>query len=263
MKYLKSYKIFESQKEDIIPELRDICLELEDIGFRFHLNKSSDKDIIEFVIYKKDSTKFAFSDEFSEVVDRIYQFMRESGWYSHLSYNLGGGIRKKFYIRPDGRMRDQEFSWIDNNWPYVLGVDFYWYKNYDDKVLNEAFDTVPQNLVNIYGNVIVDMNDCFEFIEDKLSELDDIGYETIVGFTPMTMAKARKSPELYINIGNKERGDFYQNELVEANTQDIIEYMKSKGFEVNNLSDNRIDIPTEFEFSYRKTYYQISFIKSV
>ena len=125
----------------------------------------------------------------------------------------------------------------------------------------ESFKKVPKNLYNVYGDVIVDMNDCFEFIEDKLSELDDIGYETITSFSPMTMAKARKTPELYININKTEDGDFHEKYLVDSNIEDITGYMNSRGFKVNNCVDNSNPDPIKFEFTYRKASYQISFIK--
>jgi len=54
--------------------------------------------------------------------------MRELKWYSYLYYNLGGGIEKKFYMRPDGRIRNQDLAWVDENWPSVRSVSFIWYK---------------------------------------------------------------------------------------------------------------------------------------
>ena len=77
----------------------------------------------------------------------------------------------------------------------------------------------------------------------------------------MTMAKARKTPELYININKTEDGDFHEKYLVDSNIEDITGYMNSRGFKVNNCFDNSNPDPIKFEFTYRKASYQISFIK--
>jgi len=274
MKHLKSYKIFESNKEDIVSNLRDICLELEDIGFKFHLNKDSEENIIEFVIYSEDkhpSNKFTFTDDLSEVVDRIYQFMRELGWYSHLWYNLGGSIKKKFYIRPDGRMRNQDFAWMDENWPSVYAIEFYWYKIYDDKVANESIHNTSQSVIDTlvweYGESILDMNNDIEFIEDKLVEIKDLGYITTVNYAPMTFAGASEKPEIYIDIKGKSGRDFYgkvgeNRELIDFNLEDIIYYMESRGYVIKNTYDNREYKPSEFTFINNPTSYQISFVKA-
>lgn len=274
MKHLKSYKIFESNKEDIISNLRDICLELEDIGFKFHLNKDSVENIIEFVIYNEDkypSNKFKFTDDLSEVLNRIYQYMRELGWYSHLWYNLGGSIRKKFYIRPDGRMRNQDLLWMNENWPSVHSIEFYWYKIYEDKIANESISNLHKHtldtLVWEYGEVIHDMNKDIEFIEDKLLEIDDLGYFTTVNYPPMTYAGASSKPNIYIDIKNiKSRQDFYGNlgenrEIVDSILDDILGYLESSGYKMKNQFDNRTQQPSEFEFINNPTSYQIQFVK--
>lgn len=271
MKHLKSYKIFESNKEDIVSDLRDICLELEDIGFLFNFNQDSNENTIEYIIHKKDSTRFTFSDDVTEAVDRIYQYMRELGWYSHLSYNLGGGLRKKFYIRPDGRMRNQDLVWIDTNWPKVLSIEFFWYKIYEDKIANESISNTSKDVIDTlvwgYGEVIHDMNKDIELIEDKLLEIDDLGYFTTVNYSPMTYAGASSKPNIYIDIKNlKSREDFYGNlgenrEFVDFIIGDILEYLEYSGYKIKNQFDNRTQQPSEFEFINNPTSYQIQFVK--
>jgi hypothetical protein len=265
MKHLKSYKIFES-KEDIVSNLRDICLELEDIGFKFHLNKDSDENTIEYIIHKEDSTRFKFSEDVIEVVDRIYQYMRELGWYSHLSYSLGGSIRKKFYIRPDGRMRNQDLLWMNENWPSVYSIEFFWYKIYEDKIANESISNTSKDVIDTlvweYGEVIYDINKDIEFIEDKLLELSDLGYFTTINYSPMTYAGASSKPNIYIDIKNlKSREDFYgklgeNRGIVDSIIEDVLEYLESSGYKIKNEFDNRIQQPSEFKFINNPVSYQ-------
>jgi uncharacterized protein (UPF0335 family) len=263
MKYLKSYKIFESNKEIIVSTLRDICLELEDNGFLFNFNSESDDNKIEYVIHRLDYERFRFTDDVSEVLDRIYQYMRELGWYSHLYYNLGGGLEKKFYIRPDGRMRDQSLSWIDKNWPSVLSISFHWYKIYDDKI--KESNNWDISIEEFYGDDVINtMKSDISFINDKLIEINDMGYHTNSDFTSMTHAKASKTPVIYIYIENNDFEEFYKDndkELIDSNLDDITNYMKSNGYEVKAIHDNREVKPIHLSFIKSKTSYQISFIK--
>jgi len=51
MKYLISFN--ESNKEDVILDLRDICLEIEDSGFSFKLSDIEEEHKIEFILFRK------------------------------------------------------------------------------------------------------------------------------------------------------------------------------------------------------------------
>lgn len=282
MRYLKTYKLFESQKENIELELRDICLELEDEGFIFILNRENKEDSIEFILAKKDYDSFTFSGNVIDVVDRLYQFMRELGWYSHLWYSLGDGIRKKFYIRPDGKMRDQDLAWIDDNWPSVKTIDMSWYKTYEDKIQESVNRSryspqVVDTLVWEYGEGIKDIIEDIHIIEDILLDIDDIGYFTSVGLSPMTMAGAASKPNLYVDIKNKStdytgpmggrrREEFYgdlgeKRETVDEVIERVLNYLEDKGYKLKFVHDNREGKPSEFEFINNPTSYQMQFTK--
>lgn len=80
-------------------------------------------------IYKEDSIRresrdwFTFTDEVRDTVLRIYQYMRELGWYSNLSINSNNKSSiKKFYIRPDERMRTEDIIEIESNYPKVSDI---------------------------------------------------------------------------------------------------------------------------------------------
>lgn len=138
MKYLKSYKLFENSEftshidKDIIHTLKDISTELEDIGFFISISISYSPTepvtSINIKILKREGGYFNFTEDISECLLRIYQYMRELGWYSKLKYNRSSitKLQKKFYIRPDDRMIDEDIAWIDDKWPNVLNIEMTW-----------------------------------------------------------------------------------------------------------------------------------------
>lgn len=133
MKYINKYKIFESLNY-IEDNLKDITLELKDLGYIIDIkfdNELMNLNLKQIVlkIYKEDSIRresrdwFTFTDEVRDTVLRIYQYMRELGWYSNLSINSNNKSNiKKFYIRPDERMRTEDIIEIESNYPKVSDI---------------------------------------------------------------------------------------------------------------------------------------------
>lgn len=137
MKYINKYKIFESLNY-IEDNLKDITLELKDLGYIIDIkfdNESMNIDLKQIVlkIYTEDSIRresrywFTFTDEVRDTVLRIYQYMRELGWYSNLSIN-SNNKSKKFYIRPDERMRTEDIIEIESNYPKVSDIQMIFIK---------------------------------------------------------------------------------------------------------------------------------------
>lgn len=95
MKYLKH--IFESHKgtinslrgnavlpEEIIHELRDICLELQDEGFHVQVENLDTPNYMNYkhaIIYITKKSPFAFN-KIKEVVERIVDYMNSMGYKS-------------------------------------------------------------------------------------------------------------------------------------------------------------------------------------
>lgn len=133
MKYINKYKIFESLNY-IEDNLKDITLELKDLGYIIDIkfdNELMNLNLKQIVlkIYTEDSIRresrdwFTFTDEVRDTVLRIYQYMRELGWYSNLSINSNNKSNiKKFYIRPDERMRTEDIIEIESNYPKVSDI---------------------------------------------------------------------------------------------------------------------------------------------
>ena len=130
MKYLKSYMIFESMNNDIENDISDICFDIKDLGYTVNIQINEYKDnpgILELVVdifnFKIYPDFFTFNEDVKNVVLRIYQYMRELGWYSNLSINSGiKDIKKKFYIRPDEKMRTEDIIEIEENYPRVRDI---------------------------------------------------------------------------------------------------------------------------------------------
>jgi hypothetical protein len=56
--------------------------------------------------------------------------MRELGWYSNLSINSGiKDIKKKFYIKPDEKMRTEDIIEIVENYPRVRDIEMVFSKS--------------------------------------------------------------------------------------------------------------------------------------
>lgn len=157
MKYLKKYKIFESN-QNILQDLRDIFLELEDNGFLCKLMDKNSLPILqnnnfdELFIYivkrprqVNDKIPFQFNAEVKDVLLRVYQYMRELGFKSQLLTNFGIAV-KNFVIRPDEGFRYLDGSWIDDNHK-VLNIRMHFYKDVNESIRfddRDYTDMVPR-----------------------------------------------------------------------------------------------------------------------
>lgn len=141
MKYLKNYRLFESKEDSIKNDITDMSFDIIDLGYKVDIkfdNEFLDLGTLKLVIniYTDDSIRihstqwFTFNSDIKDFVLRVYQYMRELGWYSNLSINSGfyfpgsrDSIKKKFYIRPDERMRTEDIIEIEDNHPRVRDIE--------------------------------------------------------------------------------------------------------------------------------------------
>lgn len=115
MKYLKA--INEYNSDSLIEDLKDISLELDDVGYSADVYKAYDNTII-IGIYIKDSKPGQISNFNSELIDfiiRCNNYMSSNGWHGTYTYS-SNGLNKKFYIKGD-RLRTGDIQWIDDKWP--------------------------------------------------------------------------------------------------------------------------------------------------
>jgi hypothetical protein len=139
VKYLKNYRIFESKEDSIKIDITDMSLDITDLGYKVDIKFDSeflDLGTLKLVIniYTEDSPTsreslysrnrwFTFNSDIKDFVLRVYQYMRELGWYSNLSINSTILHKKKFYIRPDERMRTEDIIEIEDNYPSVRDIE--------------------------------------------------------------------------------------------------------------------------------------------
>lgn len=155
-------------------------------------------------------------------------------------------------------------------------------KTYEDKIQESVnrsrYSTqVVDTLVWEYGEEIKDIIEDIHIIEDMLLEIEDIGYYTTVGLSPMTMAGAASKPNLYVIIKNKStdytgpmsgrrREEFYgdlgeKRETVDEVIERVLNYLEDKEYKLKFVHDNREGKPSEFEFINNPTSYQMQFTK--
>jgi hypothetical protein len=125
--------IFESKEDSIKSDITDMSFDITDLGYKVDIefdNEFLDLGTLKLVIriYTEDSIRresrdwFTFDSDIKDFILRVYQYMRELGWYSNLSINSSGAGKKKFYIRPDERMRTQDIIEIEENYPRVRDI---------------------------------------------------------------------------------------------------------------------------------------------
>lgn len=108
MKHIKSYQgINESSEPEVIQELKDICLELEDMGLEIFVKKEDiaglersftklfgiSGDIIFIVVGSMgslglDDSKLDHNDEIREVIDRTRDYMKSEGYKSAVMFRV-------------------------------------------------------------------------------------------------------------------------------------------------------------------------------
>lgn len=141
MRYLKKFEIYnlfekseQKSKEDSIKnDITDMSFDIIDLGYKVDIKFDNEflylgtlKLVIN--IYTDDSIRihstqwFTFNSDIKDFVLRVYQYMRELGWYSNLSFKMNIG-KKKFYIRPDERMRTEDIIEIEDNHPKVRNIE--------------------------------------------------------------------------------------------------------------------------------------------
>jgi len=143
MKYLIKFNesIFESKEDSIKSNITDMSFDIIDLGYKVDIefdNEFLDLGTLKLVIkiyteysIKRESREwFTFNSDIKDFILRVYQYMRGLGWYSNLSINSGiKDIKKKFYIRPDERMRTEDIIEIEENYPRVRDIEMIFTKS--------------------------------------------------------------------------------------------------------------------------------------
>ena len=137
MKHLRKF----NESFDELEIIKDILIDLTDEGYNYTYPSGEDEEGISIVIYRGDGHYISFEEIIKECVLRIYQYMRELGWYSNMELvtrGYDGLINKKFIIRPDEGFRMyKDGSPIDNSWPRFKAISLKFNKKVTDEVFKE------------------------------------------------------------------------------------------------------------------------------
>lgn len=133
MKYIKLYKIFESNDFD---QLKDVFLDLSDEGYdvSFYTGKD-DNQIQDYrVVIKKGNEPmdwrkktFNFDNILCETLRRSVLVMTDLGYRYQATYKVWHSLPEKFYIYLDERGLRSSGVKLNETWPDVhsIVVDFY------------------------------------------------------------------------------------------------------------------------------------------
>ena len=102
MKYIKPYKIFEA--DDAPQTIRDICLDLEDDGYKIHLRKKNGSDFnFQLSIKRADNSTFRIS-RIESTLSRIENYLGKNLIRVEVTslYNMTRYIEIQFYSWEEG-----------------------------------------------------------------------------------------------------------------------------------------------------------------
>ena len=130
----------------------------------------------------------------------------------------------------------------------------------------KIFESRSTSLYDRYGEELINLvDDDIEFIKDKLLELSDLGYYTLVSYTPLTHAKVSKYPQFFFDIkARKDRHPFYgylngDRELVDGVLCEIFSYLSENGYKsIQGMIERD---PKDYKFINNPTCYQFVFEK--
>lgn len=145
MKNIRSYKLFEKRWHksnldivEIIETIRDILIELDDDGYNIEIVDYLEGgsflrpyDVKKIKVIIKKGLKIPISNSLTESILRVYQYMREIGFYSNMYIQKSLGTRvimkpylrsdsiKTVVIRPDDRIVTNDKIFIDEGHPDI------------------------------------------------------------------------------------------------------------------------------------------------
>jgi hypothetical protein len=237
MKYLKTYKLFESNSnKEVLDNIEEIFREIEDLGFKVESYKNidgsdegmeSDDEVMRIWIEKFDT--YGFSDEEREC--KYYPTGEFVGALLHLtSYVTESNLEYRIEIHDDSQVVDVVSSddEIENmiNWEYPI--------DYIKIIVSYKEDSISESMKPEYdadwkrpGNPV--REELEKYLREILLEITDLGYRPqLSGFT-----KGFSEHGPYVWICNQRRlsHDEFWNEISDT-VERIKHYLTDNGFKV-------------------------------
>jgi len=248
MKYLKSYKLFESNWYDIkdhLNVLADMSLPLWDRDFNVQVADeiiSREHQCVVVNIVKKGSTKFTFSvikEELLEMVD----YMDSEGWEV---LNIA-----KLVKRRDGYF----YCYLEGDKLLALHTDREITEEFDQLIVkfvekgevktNESTeeDVHREMMIKKYGEEEIEESDeVIRNIIDMALEVEDLGITVLVEYSPMTYMSFDSTPKISVSVIADEKLFAGKIADIDIFTDTLLGYVKSLGFSTGKntfTSDDR------------------------
>ncbi len=245
MKYLKSYKLFESKFDEVksmIDNLKDMCQEFEDNNCSCRIEPSNDIRIKVMALQSKGEVFQNINMPFYIEIDidrRIIApdekrsgFGPLPGWFIESCRRIEDYMSSEgFKTLPSIRYGTnwENFDTIDElaeqeSLIYKVKLEFY----NNDKI-TESQKTDIMNL-KYDSETISECDSIISDIKDMLLELQDIGIQSYVHYSPMTFVGREESPKIVVDINADERLFASKIQDIHAVTDRIKSYVKSLRF---------------------------------
>ena len=246
MKYLKTYKLFESNwydMKDHIKVLSDMSLALWDKEFNVQVSDeiiSREHQCIVVNIVKKGYNKFTYPEIKEELLEMV-EYMDREGWkilnmeFSHIAVG-------PLYCKLDGdKLVNMSGEEIDYQFDQLI-VKFVEKKEVKTNESTEE-DVHREMMIKKYGiQEIVECDEVIRNISDMALEVEDLGITVLVEYSPMTYLSFDSTPKISVAIIADEKLFAGKIADIDIFTDTLLDYVKSLGFSTGKntfTSDDR------------------------
>ena len=246
MKYLKTYKLFESNWYDIIDHIKvlsDMSIDLWHKDFNVQVTDeiiSREHQCIVVNIVKKGSKKFTYPEIKEELLEMV-EYMDREGWeilnmeFSHIAVG-------PLYCKLDGDKLVSSISGGEIDYQFDQLIVKFVEKEVKTNESTEE-DVHREMMIKKYGlEAIEECDEVLKNIEHMSFEVQDLDITVLFGYTPMTFLSLDTSPKIYVSIIADER--LYAGKIADIDIfkDTFLGYVRSLGFSTGQntfTSDDR------------------------
>ena len=234
MRYLRTYKLFESSWYDIkdhIDVLSDMSMDLWDKEFNVQVADeiiSREHQCIVVNIVKKGSNKFTYPEIKQELLEMV-GYMDREGW-EILNMEFTHIAAGPLYCKLDGdKLVNMSGEEIDYQFDQLI-VKFVEKKEVKTNESTEE-DIHREMMIMKYGlEEIVECDEVIRNISDMALEVEDLGITVLVGYSPMTYMSAEPTPKISVSVIANEILFAGKIADIDIFTDTLLSYVKSLGF---------------------------------
>lgn len=228
MKHLRPYALYESLVDKKIQLLKDLALELQDVGLQVDIINGSKS-----YFYLLRDPRVPYTDDYKKFI--ILKVTDDNEIFDTDLYNTDliddfKETLKSYGMNPRGMSGGRNFCVFkfDKHGSMTNSPIIYERVSKETKIF-ESNDRVLLK-IKYSEEVISKCDDIISDIKDMLLELSDVGLFTQVGYTPMTLVYRDDSPKIVVEVqGNSLLCDHNEDDI-NSTFERIKDYTKSKGY---------------------------------